>query len=206
MSASEVIFTEFDATSTASILDNVVTVDESEVIIGVASQSQSVAVDVDEYLVLVDSATVAISVTDVVDEIVIDSEYDTCANPAPSPKALFAIAGENLDVGMPLYMDSQGVLFKASATGIAANVIGLATYVASDGGLCSYTTDGQVQRSDWTFIAGTPRLSVGKMYFLSALPGKITDIPPNTGVAVPVGTAVYDTTLDVEIGQSIQLL
>jgi hypothetical protein len=198
MSAFEVVIDDKMLSVPARLDEQTVTVTES---------AGAVAVGLVDETVLVQAESAQITVMEIIDEVVIDSEYDTCANPAPSPQALFAIAGAALDVGMPVYMSSSGSLFKAASTGLpAANVVGLATYAAQIGGMCSYTTDGQVQRSDWTAIAGTSRLSVGKIYYLSATAGMITDIPPETGVAVPIGTAVYDTTLDVEVGQAIQLM
>lgn len=198
MSAYDVLIHDSTASEAAKVEIHVVTVSDAD---------NAVGVSVTDETVLVESVTSTSSVSEIIDEVVIDSEYDTCANSAPSPQSLFAIAGDALDVGMPVYMSSVGSLFKSASDGMPqANVAGLATYAAQIGDLCSYTTDGQVQRSDWTAIAGTQRLIPGTQYYLSAEPGEITDIPPDTGVAVPVGTAVYDTTLDVEIGQPIKLI
>jgi hypothetical protein len=198
MSAFEVFLSDASATESARLLEQVVEVSETETRATVAMVTETV---------LVQSETAQITVREVIDEVVISSDYDTCANPAPSEYALYAPAHAVLDSGMPVYLNRLGGLSLAASTGYPeAAVIGVTLSPAVLSELAQYTTDGRVQRTDWSAIAGSPRLSAGDTYYLAAIPGKITNIPPQTGIAVPIGTAVYDTTLDVEIGQPIGLI
>ena len=107
---------------------------------------------------------------------------------------------------MPVYMDSSGKIWQADSSGFPqAGVIGLVSSAASPGALAGYSADGVAQRTDWSAIAGAEKLNVGAEYYLGASPGTITDVPPVSGIAVRLGRAAYNTTLDIEIGTPIQL-
>jgi hypothetical protein len=145
-------------------------------------------------------------VRDFVSEVTVDTDYRIPDQRPPPPNIIFtATAGESLEVGMPVYM-SNGILRKAySISDPFSDVVGIIVSGAAVGDTAGYTTDGAIQRSDWTSISGSARLEVGATYYLSAIPGRITKVPPLSGVSLVLGRAVYDTLLDIEIGQQIQL-
>ena len=104
---------------------------------------------------------------------------------------------------------SNAQLELAQADDLATSlVIGLATADALATETATYTSDGQVTRSDWTAIAGTASLTPGVIYFLDpTTAGKITATAPTTigDFVVRLGRALTTTTLDVEIGWPIGL-
>lgn len=98
----------------------------------------------------------------------------------------------NIILGTPLAEAVNGAV-------VAADINSACFAIATDGapvkGVVNYTTDGTVQRSNWTLIAGTNLLTVGETYYVSAR-GMI-------GLAGtrPIGVAISPTTLRVQIGQ-----
>lgn len=126
--------------------------------------------------------------------------------PSPGTHTLYLDAAEAVKAGQPIYLLEGEAAPAQNDAYPQAGVVGIALGQAPAGSEVGFTSDGLVTLSDWSFAAGTTRLEAGAEYFLGAAPGTITTIPPSTGVAVRVGRAVYDTTLDVEIGTPIQLL
>lgn len=109
-------------------------------------------------------------------------------------------------VGMPLYLKPNGHVDAASAAdGITALVRGLAIAVVNPTQSAIYVDDGFIDRDDWTPITSTTNLVINSDYYLSADPGKLTTIPPETGWVSRVGFAASPTRLSLEIEPSIQL-
>ena len=72
--------------------------------------------------------------------------------------------GASINQGSPLYLDANGF------AGLATNdftAFAVATDGAPPGGIIPYSTDGSVERSDWTMITGKKFLKQGQGYFLS---------------------------------------
>lgn len=93
--------------------------------------------------------------------------------------------------GMALAETAQGVDL-ASPGGAAA--FALATDGAPSRGIVSYTTEGVVERRDWTALAGSRLLAVGQTYYVG----------PNGTLSAsgsqPVGRAQSGTVLRVSVG------
>jgi hypothetical protein len=121
-----------------------------------------------------------------------------------------APAGVAVEIGQPVYIDGNGLIAHAAADGWPqADCAGLALTRGGSGEPVRYASDGSVGRADWRPITGTVELTVGARYFLGPDPGTLTtNIPTgaSSAYALPVGRAVSATTLDIEMGQIIQLL
>ncbi len=120
-----------------------------------------------------------------------------------------AEADSTIKIGNPLYLTGVGHVnpAKADAAG-TTQVVGLSITDTSATFTCNYLTEGRIERSDWTDIAGVTNLSAGVTYFLDlTLSGRITSTAPSaTGqYVVRVGRAVNTTTLDIEIELPILL-
>lgn len=117
-----------------------------------------------------------------------------------------AIADSSIGIGQPLYLKSSGhVDLSSSVEFTLANTIGLATSIANSGEYVRYTSDGVVNSDDWLAVTSAASLEIGKSYYLSALPGKLTTVIPSTGYILRVGIALSESDLDVEISSLIQI-
>ena len=120
-----------------------------------------------------------------------------------------AEAASIIKVGYPLYLTTGGLVEPAKADASATvQVVGIAMAATTPGDDCPYITEGRVERTDWTEVAGTPLLSTGASYFLDPfVAGRITTTAPTTSghYVVRVGRAVSSKTLDVEIELPILL-
>lgn len=123
--------------------------------------------------------------------------------------SLSAVVDADVEIGTPVRMKANEHLALAQADDVTTTyVTGLATANTLTTFTGTYTSDGQVTRSDWTSIAGTALLTPGATYFLSAATaGMITATAPSTETefVVRVGRAINITTLDVEIDWPISL-
>jgi hypothetical protein len=123
-----------------------------------------------------------------------------------SAETITAIFASITSKGAPLYVDGTAVEL-AQANGVV-NVVGVAAEDVANGAEGRYQTEGQVERDDWTPVAGTSLLSPGAVYYLSPdTAGRITVTAPTAGghVVLTIGRALSATVLDVEIGEPILL-
>jgi len=102
------------------------------------------------------------------------------------------VRGSNIVIGSPIYLDANGFAGLATDNFTAFAV---ATDGSPVGGIVTYSTDGEVERSDWRMIAGTKFLSLGQYYFLSGT-GKLT-----TSGQQQIGVAKSKTVLSISILQ-----
>ena len=120
-----------------------------------------------------------------------------------------AEADSPTQIGSPLYLTGVGHVDLAQAnTAGTVQVAGLALEVVGVGFSCDYISEGSIERSNWSVIAGTTSLSPGATYFLDpTTAGRITTTAPTiTGqYVVRVGRAISTTTLDIEIELPILL-
>ena len=127
----------------------------------------------------------------------------------PETGFLAAEADDAIKVGYPIYLKTNGHLAPARANAPATtNVTGLSLSDTASGFSCSYLTEGTVERTDWTEVAGVALLTPGAAYYLSAdAPGRITSIAPAAlgQYVVRVGRATSTTKLDIEIEPAILL-
>jgi hypothetical protein len=120
-----------------------------------------------------------------------------------------AEADSEVKIGQPVYLTGIGHVNPAQAS--AAGTTQVAGVSISDvlaGFACRYLTEGRVERTDWTEVAGTALLSVGVTYFLDPLTaGRITKTAPTAQghFVVRIGRAVSAHLLDVEIELPILL-
>ena len=120
-----------------------------------------------------------------------------------------AEADSTIKIGYPLYLTGAGHVdpAKADVAG-TTQVAGLSLADVNAGVGCKYITEGRIERTDWTEVAGTTNLMVGVTYFLDAsTAGRITTTAPTTAgqYVVRVGRAVSTTVLDIEIELPIRL-
>lgn len=128
--------------------------------------------------------------------------------PAAEPETADYLVFSDADLipGTPVYLTSAGHLAQAAALSLqTAQAVGLSTAQTGAGDTGAYTADGRITRADWSAITGTVTLTVGQMYYLSDVPGKLQSAPPASGYQLGMGRAVYPDTLDVELGELIQL-
>ena len=127
----------------------------------------------------------------------------------PATDYLSAEAGSTIKIGYPLYLTGGGLVNPAQANAAGpTQVVGLSLSDVVAGIGCSYVTEGQVERTDWTEVAGTVNLAAGATYFLNpSTAGRITTVAPTTvgQYVVRVGRAIDSTTLDIEIELPILL-
>ncbi len=120
-----------------------------------------------------------------------------------------AEADSTIIIGNPLYLTGVGHVNPARSDAAGTTqVVGLSITDTSAGFTCNYLTEGRIERSDWTDVAGVTNLSAGVTYFLDPiLSGRITSTAPTTAgqYVVRVGRAVNTTTLDIEIELPILL-
>lgn len=150
-------------------------------------------------IVLVDGKLQQISSSDTLDARVIETEGVTLENEESSAA---------VTKGMAVYLSSAGKCKKAKADASGTmEVFGLVaddSITAGNSGLVQ--TAGQLQVADWTDVADGATLTAGAQYYASAaVAGKITSTPPTAGFIKPVGRAITTTTMQILIGQSIQL-
>ncbi len=120
-----------------------------------------------------------------------------------------AEADSTIKIGNPLYLTGVGHVNPARADAAGTTqVVGLSITDTTSGFTCNYLTEGRIERSDWTDIAGVTNLSAGVTYFLDpVLSGRITSTAPTVAgqYVVRIGRAVSTTTLDIEIELPILL-
>ena len=120
-----------------------------------------------------------------------------------------AQADGQIKIGYPVYLKTSGHVDPAQANDPGtAQVAGISISDTEATFACKYITEGRVQRTDWTEVAGTALLSAGATYFLDPLvAGRITTTAPVSSghYVVRVGRAVTSSTLDVEIELPILL-
>jgi len=122
---------------------------------------------------------------------------------------LTAEADATIKIGNPIRLKANGHVEPAQANTLStSHVVGIAITDTEPTYTCKYLSEGQVNRTDWTDIAGSANLTPGATYFLStSQAGKITTIAPSTQsqYVVRVGRAIDVLTLDVEIEWPILL-
>lgn len=120
-----------------------------------------------------------------------------------------AEADSTIVIGNPVYLTGAGHVNPARADAAGTTqVVGLSITDTSAGFTCNYLTEGRIEKSDWTAVAGVANLSAGVTYFLDpSVAGHITSTAPSVvgQYVVRVGRAVNTTTLDIEIELPILL-
>lgn len=123
------------------------------------------------------------------------------------PHVYANISNDALIAGNIVYMLPSGNIALAQADDLPqAEAVGICIEGGAALASLKWTSDSKVTIPDWTSVAGAANLLEGKTYFLrNDAPGQISTIPPTTGYIVAVGTAVSDTTLDVEVRETIKI-
>lgn len=129
--------------------------------------------------------------------------------PEVDPFPLVAEFDSNAEIGMLLYISSNGHVDLAQADAEATSeVAGFAVESVNATEQGHYVTDGQVTREDWTVVTGTALLSPGALYYLDVNnPGRMsTTWPEAVGESlVIVGRALTQTVFDIEINPPLLL-
>jgi len=115
-------------------------------------------------------------------------------------------SGVTVITGQPLSQNNSGnECIIASADSIDTRCYGLALNQMNPGDVDRVAFAGPVLRTDWTDIVGTVFLLAGARYFLSTIPGKLTNIPVNSSgkLLQLVGKALSGTELLITIGEPI---
>jgi len=112
--------------------------------------------------------------------------------------------------GAPVYVSSSNTVISANASPTPSSAacypvgfaVSAATGAAED---IDILTEGHVELTDWTAIAGTANLVAGTTYKLDTTAGKITTTAPtgNGEYVVSVGVAVTTKILDIEISNPV---
>ena len=91
-----------------------------------------------------------------------------------------AEADSTITIGNPLYLTGAGHVNPARADAAGTTqVVGLSITDTSPTFTCKYLTEGRIERSDWTAVAGVATLSAGVTYFLDpTVAGQITSTAP----------------------------
>lgn len=97
--------------------------------------------------------------------------------------------------GSPIYLDANG--FAGLATD-DFTAFAVATDGAPPGGIITYSTDGSVERSDWTLLTGKKSLKQRQPYFLSGT-GRLA-----TSGHQQIGVAKSRTVLNIAILQFVE--
>ena len=109
--------------------------------------------------------------------------------------------------GQVVYVSGDGRVDLAKADAkTTMNAVGLSVNAVTATATDYILTEGSVEQSDWTNVAGTTNLVPGALYYLSEVDaGNIKDTPPASGFVVRVGRAITKTKLDIEIAQEVTL-
>jgi len=122
---------------------------------------------------------------------------------------LTAEVDSDVKVGHIVYLKANGHIDLAKADiASTTHAAGLVIEDTTANTACQYISEGQVERADWTDIAGSASLTPGATYFLSdTQAGRLMPVATNTigRYVVRIGRAVSVTTLDVEIEWPILL-
>jgi hypothetical protein len=116
--------------------------------------------------------------------------------------------------GMPVYVSSNNVVDTANAVPSAGPVYtrtfpcGFANSTTTGNGQSiEVLTEGHIELTDWTAIAGSANLTVGSRYYLQESAGTIGTVAPTTdgSKVIWVGYALTTKKLDIEIGEGVRL-
>lgn len=133
-------------------------------------------------------------------------------NGLSSPSVVtIATNGETSAVAIcsPVYLSAAGI-FKLGINTAAINskIIGVTSTAIGIGATGNIITSGEVTATtaQWDAVTGQiGGLVFDTVYFLSALTGKLTNVPPTAGYLVSVGTAISSTKLLIDLSIKIQL-
>jgi len=132
--------------------------------------------------------------------------------PGPGSSALTLPNLVNADIGTVFAgqavttAPSPGGMKRATAT-VNKPAIGLAKTNAAIGFTGDVQTFGDFTQNDWTAVIGTAQLTQGAKYFLSSLPGMLSEVPPTIPgqLMQHIGTAISPTTLTLVLSNPILL-
>ena len=125
-------------------------------------------------------------------------------------------SGVTLNAGDVVYIDSNGKLNLASGGATASKypigfvrgqTDGTTSNIAA-GSQVEVQTDGIFELSNWSNVLGSATLSPGTKYYLSSTAaGNITATAPTSSnhFIVPVGRAINNTNMYIEVGEPIKL-
>lgn len=117
---------------------------------------------------------------------------------SPTFPVTYDSGGSSAVKGQIVYVDGgDGEAKLADYTGVA-EVAGFLTEDVSAGASTEIQTEGEIQRSDWTDVAGTTNLLPGAYYYLHT-GGEMRVTAPASGTIVVVGRAITTTRFDAEI-------
>lgn len=135
-------------------------------------------------------------------------------NGDPDANVIDVTANENITRGQPVYVNvsnNQAGPAKAAPDAgpsyLRTQVVGFSEDTVNSGETVTIRTEGTLNLSDWTNIAGTTTLTTGVSYFLSETSGNISTTAPttNNSVLIVVGRAVTPNIIDIEVGERIIL-
>lgn len=191
----------------------VVALEEDEVTVELQSDPVLIALEEDEVTIALDESVV-VCLLEEDDPIVIEVGIPGAQGPPGGVLATFleAEAGVALTAGQVVYASTAGKWELAKADSITATrAYGLVTTDVNAGFLGTVLNAGQLEltTSEWDDViegAGTGGLTPGAIYFLSnSAAGEITTTPVTTGFRVPVGRAITDARMAVQLEECIKL-
>jgi hypothetical protein len=116
------------------------------------------------------------------------------------------VAGEDLKAGQPVYVASDGWVYKATANSDAASrVCGLCKADKSVGYYTNIVFGGGLELSDWTLVTGGVNLTPGAIYYLDTTAGQLTVNAPTVGYSLQAAIAISTTELTINLQKRILL-
>jgi hypothetical protein len=125
-----------------------------------------------------------------------------------SSEDIKAVAGEAIHAGQPVYVNQVDTLaYRAEAVlGTTSQICGFCRGEVLTGGTFDIVPVGGLELTDWSIpLGGIGLLTPGAIYYLDAVSGQITTIPPASGFVVQVGVAMTTTLLDINIKTRVRL-
>ena len=133
----------------------------------------------------------------------------------PSPVAPYTIASNILSSTADVSMLTGQVIYVSGISRIAlaladampeAGAAGVLIADVAAGSPAQYVLNGLIVLADWTHVTGSQFLTPGAIYWLDSVrAGFLTSIAPSSGYIVPIGRALSQTQLNVEIQESVKL-
>lgn len=111
------------------------------------------------------------------------------------------LEGADIAIGAPVASMSGGVHLAADGDATRSPAIGLVQALSKQNNYLSLASTGFLRLNNWALITGTATLVAFQSYYLSAVPGQLTNAPADPTATQLIGTAATPQILQVRIGE-----
>jgi hypothetical protein len=113
----------------------------------------------------------------------------------------------DVKIGMAIFIHYSGHAKLAKADARATVAVGLCNVDTLSGHAVEFLTDSAITQNDWSNVIenGSPSLTIGTYFLSNTMAGKITQVPPTTGIIQRIGRALSTICLDIEISDGVTL-